>query len=230
MRQGQQQNRRGRGRSNNNNNNQNRGGKNQNPLSRSFESNGPEVKIRGTPAHIAEKYIALARDALSSGDTVMAENHLQHAEHYNRIIMAYREQMQTDQQNNNRNNHQNGGGRHQSQNSDNSQDAAASRSASSNKDQSIDQGGAPQPVLEGAPQPSADRPREARAPRRQSSERSGGRPPRQPRSRNGNGRPSASAANEAQPVASDTIGDVGFLKSDAKPSRAKKVETPASDD
>jgi hypothetical protein len=86
MRQGQQ-NRRGRGR---NNNNQNRKG--QNPLTRSFESTGPDVKIRGTPAHIAEKYMTLARDAQSSGDPVLAENYLQHAEHYNRIIMAFREQ------------------------------------------------------------------------------------------------------------------------------------------
>lgn len=60
---------------------------------RSFESSGPDVKIRGTPSHIAEKYISLARDALSSGDPVLAENYLQHAEHYNRIILSYREQM-----------------------------------------------------------------------------------------------------------------------------------------
>lgn len=60
---------------------------------RSFESSGPDVKIRGTPSHIAEKYISLARDALSSGDPVLAENYLQHAEHYNRIILGYREQM-----------------------------------------------------------------------------------------------------------------------------------------
>jgi len=90
MRQGQQ-NRRGRGRNNNNNNN-NQNRKGQNPLTRSFESTGPDVKLRGTPAHIAEKYIALARDAQSSGDPVLAENYLQHAEHYNRIIMAFREQ------------------------------------------------------------------------------------------------------------------------------------------
>ena len=77
MRQGQQ-NRRGRG----------RGRKVQNPLSRNYESNGPEVKIRGNASHIAEKYSALARDALASGDTVTAENYLQHAEHYQRIIMA----------------------------------------------------------------------------------------------------------------------------------------------
>ena len=46
------------------------------------------MKIRGTAAHIAEKYMTLARDAASSGDIVTAENYLQHAEHYNRIIMA----------------------------------------------------------------------------------------------------------------------------------------------
>lgn len=80
-----QQNRRGRGRNNNNR-------KSQNPLTRSYESNGPDVKIRGTPSHIAEKYVTMARDALSSGDPVLAENYLQHAEHYNRIIMTHREQ------------------------------------------------------------------------------------------------------------------------------------------
>ena len=77
MRQGQQ-NRRGRGRSR----------KPQNPLARNYESNGPDVKIRGTASHIAEKYMSLARDALASGDSVTAESYLQHAEHYNRIIMA----------------------------------------------------------------------------------------------------------------------------------------------
>jgi hypothetical protein len=51
------------------------------------------VKIRGTAAHIAEKYLSLARDAMASGDTVMAESYLQHAEHYNRIIMAAQSQM-----------------------------------------------------------------------------------------------------------------------------------------
>jgi hypothetical protein len=51
------------------------------------------VKIRGTAAHIAEKYMSLARDALASGDMVTAESYLQHAEHYNRIIMAAQSQM-----------------------------------------------------------------------------------------------------------------------------------------
>jgi len=84
MRQGQQ-NRRGRGRGSNSSNNNRKA---QNPLSRSYESSGPDVKIRGTASQIAEKYATLARDASSSGDTIMAENYLQHAEHYNRIIMA----------------------------------------------------------------------------------------------------------------------------------------------
>ena len=64
-----------------------------NPLTRSFESNGGDVKIRGTALHIAEKYVQLARDASSSGDRVAAENYLQHAEHYYRILAAAQAQM-----------------------------------------------------------------------------------------------------------------------------------------
>jgi hypothetical protein len=64
-----------------------------NPLTRNYESNGPDVKIRGSAQQIAEKYAQLARDAHSSGDRVMAENYLQHAEHYNRIIAAAQAQM-----------------------------------------------------------------------------------------------------------------------------------------
>jgi hypothetical protein len=66
--------------------------KSQNPMSRVYESNGPDVKIRGTPSHIAEKYVQLARDAQSSGDPIAAENYYQHAEHYNRLIAAAQEQ------------------------------------------------------------------------------------------------------------------------------------------
>lgn len=73
---------------NNNNRMRGRGRKQPNQMSRSFESNGPDVKIRGNAPLVAEKYTQLARDALTSGDRVMAENYLQHAEHYNRIIAA----------------------------------------------------------------------------------------------------------------------------------------------
>lgn len=63
-----------------------------NPLTRTYESNGPDVKIRGTAQHIADKYAQLARDSQASGDPVAAENYLQHAEHYYRIIAAAQEQ------------------------------------------------------------------------------------------------------------------------------------------
>jgi len=66
--------------------------KSHNPLTRVYESNGPDVKIRGTASHIAEKYLQLARDAQSSGDPISAENYLQHAEHYFRLIASAQEQ------------------------------------------------------------------------------------------------------------------------------------------
>ena len=73
--------------------NRNNNSKGPNPLTRSYESNGPDVKIRGTAQHIAEKYSQLARDAQASGDPVAAENYFQHAEHYFRIIAAAQEQL-----------------------------------------------------------------------------------------------------------------------------------------
>ena len=65
-----------------------RGRRPQQSHNRAFDSTGPDVKIRGTAAHVYEKYLQLARDAGSAGDRVMAENYLQHAEHYYRILMA----------------------------------------------------------------------------------------------------------------------------------------------
>jgi len=88
---------RGRNNGHNNNNNNNNHRKNQNPLTRVFESNGPDVKIRGNASHIAEKYIQLARDAQTSGDPVAAENYFQHAEHYYRLIAAAQEQFRQNQ-------------------------------------------------------------------------------------------------------------------------------------
>lgn len=52
----------------------------------SYESSGPEIKIRGTAQQVLEKYLALARDAAAGGDRIAAENFLQHAEHYYRIL------------------------------------------------------------------------------------------------------------------------------------------------
>src|SRR5439155_12031772 len=72
-----------------------------NPINRVYESNGPDVKVRGTAQTIADKYLQLGRDAQSSGDNIMAENFYQHAEHYLRILsaaQAYNQQYQQQQQ------------------------------------------------------------------------------------------------------------------------------------
>src|SRR5271168_1104172 len=80
---------RGRGRRPQNNNN--------NP-NRTFDSSGPEIKIRGSAAHVYDKYLQMARDANTAGDRVMAENYLQHAEHYFRILRDAQIQQQQYQQ------------------------------------------------------------------------------------------------------------------------------------
>jgi hypothetical protein len=89
-----QQNKRGRGRSGSNSNG---GGnrKGQNPLSRSLRQLRSRCEESAEPPSTwRRKYMNLARDAQSSGDRVMAENYLQHAEHYNRIILTAQAQMQ----------------------------------------------------------------------------------------------------------------------------------------
>jgi Domain of unknown function (DUF4167) len=69
------------------------GGKPQHNTNRAFDSNGPEgVKVRGAAQHVYEKYQQLARDAHTAGDRVLAENYLQHAEHYFRTMRAMQPQ------------------------------------------------------------------------------------------------------------------------------------------
>ncbi len=70
---------RSRGKSNRNRNSGNN-------LNRVFDSSGPEGKVRGTPQQIIDKYSQLARDAALANDRVAAENFLQHAEHYTRLL------------------------------------------------------------------------------------------------------------------------------------------------
>src|SRR5579884_2591657 len=53
-----------------------------------FDSNGPNVKIRGNAYQVFERYVALAREAQAAGDRIAAENLYQHAEHYFRIMNA----------------------------------------------------------------------------------------------------------------------------------------------
>jgi len=66
----------------------NNGRNNSNPRSNSYDSNGPEVKVRGNAQQVVEKYLALARDATLIDDRVAAENYFQHAEHYFRLMTA----------------------------------------------------------------------------------------------------------------------------------------------
>ncbi len=74
-----------------------------------FDSNGPDVRIRGNAFQVHEKYLALARDAASSGDRIAAENYLQHAEHYFRIINQINEASGENNQQRGRNGRAEGG-------------------------------------------------------------------------------------------------------------------------
>ena len=72
------------------------------PLNRNhvFDSNGPDLRIRGTSQQLFEKYLQLGRDAMSSADRVMAESYFQHAEHYFRILNAMNQAAQLQGQTN----------------------------------------------------------------------------------------------------------------------------------
>ena len=53
---------------------------------RSVESNGPDVKVRGTAQQVLDRYLTLARDAHTSGDRVASESYYQYADHYHRLV------------------------------------------------------------------------------------------------------------------------------------------------
>ncbi|HTT97604.1 MAG TPA: DUF4167 domain-containing protein [Rhizomicrobium sp.] len=114
------------GSSNNNNN-----GGYLNP-NRTYDSNGPEIKVRGSASHVYEKYLQLARDANTQGDRVMAESYLQHAEHYFRIMAAIQAQQAQQAANNPQaqqqqpqNGQQNGNGQYRQPNGNGEQPYAA---------------------------------------------------------------------------------------------------------
>ena len=89
------------------------------PLNRNhvFDSNGPDIRIRGTSQQLFEKYLQLGRDATSGGDRVTAEAYFQHAEHYFRILNAMNQAAQQNQQG--QQNGQQGGHRRNYQGGDN---------------------------------------------------------------------------------------------------------------
>jgi hypothetical protein len=85
----------------------NGGGKRHMPMrNQTYDSNGPDIRVRGNAHQVLEKYLALARDASSQGDRIAAENYYQHAEHYFRTINAQNQSQNSNQQrfNNNGNN------------------------------------------------------------------------------------------------------------------------------
>ena len=83
-----------------------------NSPNRSYDSSGPDVKIRGTASTVYDKYQALGRDAMLSGDRVAAENFFQHAEHYYRVVQANKQQAGDSEQRDSRGRgQQNRGGR-----------------------------------------------------------------------------------------------------------------------
>jgi hypothetical protein len=94
-------NRRPRGRGNPGRGNNNRPQRNNN-----VDSNGPDVKVRGTAQQVVDKYQTLAREAFTAGDPVRAENYYQHAEHYYRVLSA-NAATQEKQQRDNRNDRNN---------------------------------------------------------------------------------------------------------------------------
>jgi hypothetical protein len=226
-----QQNKRGRGRGNNgggggggnNNNNNNFNRKGSNPLTRTYDSSGPDVKIRGTAQHIAEKYSTLARDAQSAGDRVMAENYLQHAEHYNRIIAAAQAQMQERFQRDDRQDYNDRDGNERDmddlENGDMDEQPVAAAPVRTQQAapapvaapaEEIIDGTGPQPVIEGIPAevaieeetPAAAAPRQ---PRRRST---GSRPRRQPRnSGDGAQGEGEAASSEASPALAEATSE-----------------------
>ena len=216
-----QQNKRGRGRNNNNNNNNNNNSnfrKGGNPLTRTYDSSGPDVKIRGTAQTIAEKYAALARDAQSSGDRVIAENYLQHAEHYNRIILSAQQQMQERHQRddrtdfNDRDNDRDGFDRDQDDGDfvaeDDAPAGAAPTPVAAPMTETVVDGTGPQPIIEGTPA-EVSLEEETTATARQPSRR--GNAPRQRRPRRGEDQ---QGGEEAQAAPADG-GDAPVLEAAA---------------
>lgn len=121
--------------------NQNHGQRRVNPRVQTFDSNGPEVRIRGNAAQINEKYLALAKDAASAGDRILAESYLQHAEHYQRLINEMTEEYNRYQAQHQQHN----GGQHQHHNHHQGHDDQPA----------VDAADAEQPVID-APMPDLD--------------------------------------------------------------------------
>ena len=188
--------------------------KSQNPLARVYESNGPDVKIRGTPSHIAEKYLQLARDSQSSGDPIAAENYYQHAEHYFRLIAAAHEQLR--QQNPFYGRPPEGGGEPREDNADDGEDDGEQPYLGQNEPSYPPREAQPQPYLPREAQPFPPRDQQF-VPRHQ--QQHGGRPHEQQQHQHHNPQHQQPQQQQPQPQFSGPPGgneggqDVGSLPS-----------------
>ncbi len=130
----------------------------------------------------------LARDTMASGDRVLAENYFQHAEHYNRIIMAYRDQQLG-------NAHEGSSGRNRSDGSDANEDFGEDENESAGTEASANGHAGDQPNMAGGDdQPTGNSEREGRRNPRQRR----GRPNRNGNARNGSGNANANAGASAE--------------------------------
>jgi hypothetical protein len=132
--------------------------------SQTFDSSGPDVRIRGNAYQVLEKYLAMARDATAAGDRISAENFYQHAEHYFRMINAnseghHRPQMGGQPQQQGQQQHQQHQGQQQQQHQHQPQMHAAPHDG--HQGPNGDPGAGPQPLTApyGGPNPGDPQPR-----------------------------------------------------------------------
>ena len=118
----------------------NGGNRGRNSKTQTYDSNGPDVRIRGNAYQITEKYLNLARDAASAGDTILAESYYQHAEHYQRLINEFSKNVS--ERSNNASNDQKGS----EQGKDSKKQPVAKKSKKGEK--TVDASEAPQPKIE----------------------------------------------------------------------------------
>ena len=194
--------RRPRGRNNNNNR-----GRHQNPRNQTFDSNGPEGRVRGSATQVLDRYLAQARDAQAAGDGVLAENLFQHAEHYYRVLSAANAQFEQQQRERQANYEERRGPRNEG--GDGQRDGEAKDGEGDNRESKAED--APRAAEADAEQDDAPKPRGRRRPAAEKDD--------------------APAENEAASAEGGDEIDAAFLKADPKPRRRRKpiAETEAAD-
>ena len=204
-----------------------------NIVNRVFDSSGPEGKVRGTPQQIIEKYQMLARDAQLSNDRVAAENFLQHAEHYTRMLAEAMKEMAAEQEARQQQYQQTGGqtgGQNGGQNGNQNGNQNGGQNGNPNGGQNGGQQGGP---YAGQNQPRGDRPDRQDRPERGDRPDRGDRPERgERRDFNRDFRPDRDLGSEDQPAIVDVIDlqagdDTGLIETPESGTRAPRVEPEA---